>query len=443
LNKQAEAGKALTRIYNNYPPFNTPDSLQWFRTLGSVYRLTKEYAKAEPYYKMRIALQKRIHHKPDYHGLGQLYVEGGNFVQAKTYLYKALKLVDSTNSMREKTHLHYCLFLADSATGNYLSAIRHLNLNKRYDDTLMKQSKVEAIEKYKAQFETEKKESDLTLKDQRIAILTSEQQLKDMDLRRVKFIKNTALISSLIMLGVGIAFYRLYQRKKKDSNTIARINEQLKDMLAEKEWWLREVHHRVKNNLHTIICLLESQAMYLEKDALQAIEKSQHRIYAMSLIHQKLYQNEDLRSIDMSIYLEEFIGYLKDSFDTQKIDFMVQVDPVHLNLQQAIPAALIINEAVTNSIKYAFGNESLPKILISMTEANGMVKLIIADNGKGFEMKEEDEAKSLGMQLIKGLGKELKGTVMIHTKNGTKLIIEFKKESIIDPIPVLQEDKAE
>ncbi|HTE25833.1 histidine kinase dimerization/phosphoacceptor domain -containing protein [Flavitalea sp.] len=81
---------------------------------------------------------------------------------------------------------------------------------------------------------------------------------------------------------------------------ISRVNEQLKDMIAEKEWWLKEVHHRVKNNFHTIICLLESQATYLEKDALQAIEKSQHRIYAMSLIHQKLYQNENLQVIDMS-----------------------------------------------------------------------------------------------------------------------------------------------
>ena len=201
-------------------------------------------------------------------------------------------------------------------------------------------------------------------------------------------------------------------------------------MLAEKEWWLKEVHHRVKNNLHTIICLLESQAMYLEKDALQAIEKSQHRIYAMSLIHQKLYQNEDLQVIDMSVYLEEFIGYLKDSFDTERIDFIIHVDPVQLNLQQAIPVALIINEGVTNSIKYAFENESEPKIWISMSETDEIVKLTIMDNGRGFEMKAEDEGKSLGMQFIKGLSKELKGTVRIETKGGTKLNIEFKKGSL-------------
>jgi two-component sensor histidine kinase len=180
--------------------------------------------------------------------------------------------------------------------------------------------------------------------------------------------------------------------------------------------------------------------MYLEKDALQAIEKSQHRIYAMSLIHQKLYPNDDPRSIDMSTYLDEFIGYLKDSFDTREIDFIVQVEPVLLNLQQAIPVALIINECVTNSIKYAFGNEKAPKIWISMTEQGEAVRINIADNGKGFEFKQDNEVKSLGMQLIMGLSKELKGTVEIETKNGTKLLVEFKREPVTDHFPVGQHE---
>ena len=221
------------------------------------------------------------------------------------------------------------------------------------------------------------------------------------------------------------------------------MNVRMQQSLTEKEWLLKEVHHRVKNNLHTIICLLESQAMYLEKDALQAIEKSQHRIYAMSLIHQKLYQDEGLRSIDMAIYLDEFIGYLKDSLDTQKIDFNVQVESVYLNLQQAIPVALIINETVTNSIKYAFSLETSPKIWIFMTEAGDRVKLVIADNGSGFILREEDEGKSLGMQLIKGLSKELKGTVVIETNKGTVLTIEFEKVSIPDQHHIIQKDSVE
>jgi two-component system, sensor histidine kinase PdtaS len=174
-----------------------------------------------------------------------------------------------------------------------------------------------------------------------------------------------------------------------------------------------------------------------------SIEKSQHRIYAMSLIHQKLYQDEDLRFIDMLAYLEEFIGYLKVSLDTQQIEFHVQVESVYLNLQQAIPVALIINEAVTNSIKYAFSREKSPKIWILMTEVRDRIKLVIADNGSGFEFREEDEGKSLGMQLIKGLGRELKGTVAIDTKKGTMLTVEFKKESVADRERIIENDRVE
>jgi len=112
------------------------------------------------------------------------------------------------------------------------------------------------------------------------------------------------------------------------------------------------------------------------------------------------------------------------------------VDPVLLNLQQAIPVALIINECVTNSIKYAFGNEKAAKIWVSMTEQGGAVRIIIADNGKGFEFKQENEVKSLGMQLIMGLSKELKGTIEMETKNGTRLVTEFKKETVTNYFPI-------
>ena len=436
LNQQAEADKIITKLFREYPPDNVNDSLQWINRMGNFYRLTKNYSRAETYLIMDLKISQQHNLKLPYYEFGQLYVESGNYAKAKFYLEKALQNTNNTTSMRARAHLHYCLFLADSATGNYLSAIKHLSLNKRYDDTVLKQSKVDAIEKYKAEFETEKKETDIKLKDQRIGILTKEQQLSEANIKRISLIQNITLYGSLFFLALGCVFYLQYRRKKRDSQTISHMNVQLKQSLTEKEWLLKEVHHRVKNNLHTIICLLESQAMFLEKDALLAIEKSQHRIYAMSLIHQKLYQDEGLSTIDMSVYLEEFIGYLKDSFDAQGIDFVVQVEYIQLNLQQAIPVALIINEGVTNSIKYAFQNEKSPQIRISMTLDKGRVKLVIADNGSGFILREEDEGKSLGMQLIKGLSKELKGTVSVETNKGTQLTIEFKTETIPELIPI-------
>jgi len=369
------------------------------------------------------------------------YISSRQFDLAVKYLNKHKVLSEKYTDLSLMAANHKLWFMLDTARHNYNSGVGHLLNYYRLNDSLFNETKSKQIAELQIAFETERKEKDILIKDQQIGILTKEQQLKDMNLERATFIRNVALSGSILLIGIAILFFFQYRRKQRDSNTIARMNKQLQHSLTEKDWLLKEVHHRVKNNLHTIICLLESQAMYLEKDALHAIEKSQHRIYAMSLIHQKLYQNEDLRSIDMSIYLEEFIGYLKDSFDTSKIEFVIKVEPIHLNLQQAISVALIINEGVTNSIKYAFESKTTPTIWISMMQTVDIVKLIIEDNGKGFELLEENEGKSLGIQLIKGLSKELKGAAQIATKNGTKLSIEFKREQVKDQIPFFHEDK--
>ncbi|HTE11600.1 MAG TPA: histidine kinase dimerization/phosphoacceptor domain -containing protein [Chitinophagaceae bacterium] len=331
-------------------------------------------------------------------------------------------------------------YRADSAMGNFDAALSHHKMLTLISDSLFNEAKVKQIAELQIQYETEKKEDSLRQKEHDISLLLQRNDLQQTTLKQANLIKNYTIAGILLTLIVLGLLYHQFRVNQKNHKLILQKNEALKDMLAEKEWWLKEVHHRVKNNLHTIICLLESQAMYLEKDALQAIEKSQHRIYAMSLIHQKLYQNEDLQVIDMHNYLEEFIGYLKDSFDADHIAFVIDVEPVQLNLQQAIPVALIINEGVTNAIKYAFGNEADAKIRISMSGTGSTVKLMIMDNGKGFEYNEALAGKGLGMQLIMGLGKELRGTVVIETNNGAALSISFKKDMLTNKIPSLQED---
>jgi two-component system, sensor histidine kinase PdtaS len=375
--------------------------------------------------------------------LASYYLEIKDYSKARLYISKNIPITKTLAGAKSLAKDEKVWYKLDSAQGNFQSAFYHLLTFKTISDSLFDETKARLFQQLEVEYETTKKEDSLKQKDQHISLLLQRNDLQQANLKQANLIKNITIAGIVFILIVLILLYQQFRKNQRNNKLILQKNEELKDMLAEKEWWLKEVHHRVKNNLHTIICLLESQAMYLEKDALQAIEKSQHRIYAMSLIHQKLYQNEELQVIDMSIYLEEFIGYLKDSFDAQKIDFIIKVDPVHLNLQQAIPVALIINEGVTNSIKYAFEIESEPKIYISMTETNETVNLTIMDNGRGFEMKAENEGKSLGMQLIKGLGKELKGTVRIDTKGGTKLSVEFKKGPLTDQMAYVKSDNME
>jgi two-component sensor histidine kinase len=368
------------------------------------------------------------------------YIATSQYSNALIYLKKNKTLLDTTKDFIRMARNYNLWFSLDTSEGNYKSAVVHLLQANKINDSIFNVSKARQFQQLEVEFETEKKTDSLKSKDQVIGLLTQKDNLQQLNLKQSNLIKNISIIGSLIILITLVSLYYQFRKNQRSNKIILQKNEELKDMLAEKEWWLKEVHHRVKNNLHTIICLLESQAMYLEKDALQAIEKSQHRIYAMSMIHQKLYQNEDLQVIDMSMYLEEFIGYLKDSFDAKKIDFILEVEPVQLNLQQAIPVALIINEAVTNSIKYAFENANEPEILISMTEKRETVNMTISDNGCGFEMKEEDEEKGLGIQLIKGLSKELKGTLKIETTGGAKLTVEFKKGALTDQMAYVKSE---
>jgi two-component sensor histidine kinase len=227
--------------------------------------------------------------------------------------------------------------------------------------------------------------------------------------------------------------YRQYLLKQQTNQTITHKNELLEHLVKEKEWLLKEVHHRVKNNLHTVICLLESQAVYLENDALKAVQTSQHRIYAMSLIHQKLYQSEDVKAIDMSVYVPEFVQYLEDSFDTRsQISVNLEIEPLQLSVSQAIPIALIINEAVTNSIKYAFPDKRPGIIVINMHQLNKQIRLTIADNGIGIDASIANATSNttLGLELMNGLSEDIRADIKFENDNGTKITILFRIDTL-------------
>lgn len=206
-------------------------------------------------------------------------------------------------------------------------------------------------------------------------------------------------------------------------------NNKLERLVAEKEWLLKEIHHRVKNNLQIVISLLNTQSAYLDnQEALEAIQNSQHRMHAMSLIHQKLYQTDNLSSINMPWYIKELADYLKDSFDHEgKIKFELSLAAIDLDVAQAVPLGLILNEAITNAIKYAFPNgKGIINILLEESDTNYLLR--ISDNGTGlpedFELAETD---SLGMNLMRGLAEQLDGTYTIQSDKGVIITINFIK----------------
>ncbi len=215
--------------------------------------------------------------------------------------------------------------------------------------------------------------------------------------------------------------YHLWQYR--DVTNERRAQEQIESSLKEKEVLLKEIHHRVKNNLQIISSLLNLQSAEIDDPrASQKFRESQDRVKAMALIHERLYQSSDLAKIDFSGYVRNLTGHLQRSYrvDANRIRLNLEVDPVPMNLDVAIPCGLIINELVSNSFKYAFPNGAGGEIKVRFEEANGNgMKLHVEDNGVGLpEGSNPEESDSLGLKLVRSLTEQLGGTLRYSSQNG-------------------------
>lgn len=218
---------------------------------------------------------------------------------------------------------------------------------------------------------------------------------------------------------------------KADRNIAKRkqAEEQIKASLKEKEVLLKEIHHRIKNNLQVISSLLNLQSGYIiDKDAIEMFKESQNRVKSMALIHEKLYQSKDLARIDFAEYIRNLTNYLFRSYGvtSNRIKLKKNVDDVFLGLDTAIPCGLIINELVSNSLKHAFPDGKEGEIHICLFLDNDKFTLIVRDNGVGFP-KDLDfrNTESLGLQLVITLVEQLEGTIDLKRSGGTEFKIIF------------------
>jgi two-component sensor histidine kinase len=436
LNQNQGALDLLKRTAIDNKPQNDIERIMLLSAFGIYHMAQKQYTEAENNFQecIRLDSKHKINDPWLIKTVGQFYVESGQYEKSRPFLEKTLKNHEQSLTAVTKAHLYFLLFRVDSAAGNYLSAIRHLIQNKLLDDSIVQVSKLKEVHELQIQYETERKDQELLLKQQNIRYLENQAQLKQSNLKVANQAKNLTLGGIVLLSIIVLLLYNQYRVKQRKNLEISQKNIVLERLIHEKEWLLKEVHHRVKNNLHTVMSLLESQSAYLEEDALQAIKKSQQRVYAMSLIHQRLYQSENDTSIDMSVYLQELLVYLRDSLDTgQLIQFHTSISPISLDISKAIPIGLILNEAITNSIKYAFPNNRAGDISISMHRTeNRTIQLVIADNGVGLPFDWQNRQKSsLGLKLMQGLSEDIQGKLTITVREGTNVNLEFREELVV------------
>jgi two-component sensor histidine kinase len=225
---------------------------------------------------------------------------------------------------------------------------------------------------------------------------------------------------------------RLYQQAQNEILERIQVENQIRKTLYEKEILLKEVHHRVKNNLQVISSLLNLQAgQNTNPVTVEALRESQTRVRSMALIHEKLYQSTDLSRIDFDSYLHNLVNSLAQTYriNSEKVKIRVESEQIVLNIDTAIPCGLIVNELVSNSLKYAFPEDIAGLIYISCQKIpDHRYRLIVADNGAGLaDGFELSTSPSLGLKLVTSLVKQIDGTLLLKGRKGTKFEILFSE----------------
>jgi two-component system, sensor histidine kinase PdtaS len=208
----------------------------------------------------------------------------------------------------------------------------------------------------------------------------------------------------------------------------------LRESLEEKIILIKEIHHRVKNNMQVISSLLNMQAdTVYEPLANQALKDAIGRIHSMASIHEKIYSTESFSRVDMAAYIDELSKDLLNLHSGRKgsITIQSQLNPVYLGMDKAIPCGLLINEILTNSIKHGSCETNPCAIDLRMDESDGWISLIIADNGPGMEPElfRSEQKTSMGMQIIEALARQINATLSLDVDRGTRFTIRIPSDS--------------
>ncbi|NOT37240.1 MAG: sensor histidine kinase [Saprospiraceae bacterium] len=325
-------------------------------------------------------------------------------IQALSYVIEAEKIANKVGDKYSRKNILDYKAWAYENVKEYETALKaYHSYMDYYKDTLIPEQRLKEIENLRTKYEIEKKES---------TIEVQKQQLRNGNIILL------SIIGILTLLSIGAIVLYLFNKKLKKSN-------------KEKEFLIKEIHHRVKNNLQVLSSLLHLQSRYIKDEvALDAMREGQNRVDAMGLIHQKLYTGNNLANVEMREYVSKLGNSLLDSFGIHdnRIEIVYNLSKLYLDVEKAIPLGLIINELITNSLKHAF--DPLEKGIITIELHKNYLDndyLVVSDTGRGNrQQRDEKQNASFGTGLISILTEKLNGKIEINQENGYQTKISFE-----------------
>lgn len=307
-----------------------------------------------------------------------------------------------------------------AAAGGTDSALAHLRSHLQWRDSVYSEERAKAMADAEQRYASGRKD---------LEIERNKAQLE----RRGMVINAVAAIAVLALIA-GLLAFRAYRMKRRWAEELARKNAVINEQLKEKEVLLREIHHRVKNNLQTITSLLRLQSRSLKgEEGRNAIEDAMSRVRSMSLIHQDLYHRPGLTSVDMGAYMTKLTNALLRSHGMeQRIDAHVEVGTLELDVEPAVTLGLVANELITNALKHAFPGDRSGALWITLTEEGEEIRLEVRDNGIGFEpgaVTIAKEGAASGVDIVHAMAGALQAELSIKREKGTRVRLRFRHNS--------------
>ena len=379
-------------------------------------------------------------------GLGEVFTSMSLYDSASIYLDSAL---DLTLTIEKKQNvnlqdIYSAMIEVHKKRNDYKTAFKYLQLYNQTKSVAINESSKQKI----AQLELSHKSKN---QQQEIELLKSENEIQELIASNQSFKLWGAYGALGISLFIGIVVFILYSQKlralkrlKVEQEKTLNINQALQKALDEKAILFKEVHHRVKNNLQIISSLLNLQSSTLNDPiALDAFEKSKGRINSMALIHNKLFETDNVSDIDFGEYVDQLTTEISSSYSdakTKTVECKIEANGLRLDIDTSINLGLIITELITNSYKHAF-DKGHGVICISLEKIEDNLKLSVCDNGKGLPQDfNTNDSSSLGMEIIKSLTEQLDGTLTIYSNKGAHFEIIFQQKNTNNP-SLLKEKK--
>ncbi len=414
--------------------------------IGNVYLSLSRYDSALNNFQKCLKITRRLNDKSGeaicLNNMGELNIQTGNLEEAEGLLKEALSIRMSMNEkaaqvstrnnlghvsllrgkfpqaereLKFSEQLAGSLGLLEQLKTNYELQVRLYREQKNFDkaleyserllvvkDSILNQEKAKSLAEMQTRYESLKKED-------RIKLLEKEGLLQIVELERREIWIRSLWLAVALTLIIGLLIYYNLRTVRKNKIHI--------------ELLLKELHHRVKNNLQILSSLLSLQSQQLTDDtAIKAVKSSESRINAMALIHRKLYTVDQNRTVDIKEYITELIQYLVYSYGYHERNFELDLDinQTSIDVDKAIPLGLILNELISNAFKHAYENQPNPRLMVNLAypEINEL-SIRIQDNGMGISPVDEKQRKTFGMKIVSTLIKELKGSLHVRSENGT------------------------